>query len=476
MNDTRDLLEKIKALRYRLEHAHGLMRSTGRGAREAEQQDALQSLRDKVTVGSQHATQLQDTLQDFSDDDVLRRQAMLPSRLTVRGHRLVRRGRGLLESLRALADEPCLQEEHNEAVALLYRQTAAMLDSVLRTMQAFPETTSAQLRLCDGLEATLDTVADQLETLKSGVGRGRLEADRLDQLTTKLTAVARGMSVSLDDFSDLAESLLDEARQGLPLRFYTVSPIEHARYIAGHSLMVASVAARLIHDDPSWRDRLERVMLAGLLFDVGMLSVSPQTLAYDGPLNEAQWREVEHHTRAGAKMLQRLGAGEWLQEVALKHHEREDGTGYPSGFGGRQIRPLVKLITVCDVYSALCVERPYRNALGPRAAVTDILLLAEQGGLDRSQTERLLRLGFYPVGSAVELDDGTKGIVVANDHVSRAADPGRPLVVLLADEQGCPLPLPHHIDLKTTKSRSIIRSLFGDERLQLLGKRFPLYA
>src|SRR5205823_1858444 len=90
--------------------------------------------------------------------------ASLPAQLTARAARLLRRGGELLGQLRALGEEPLLQRDEDDPVGVLYRETVAMTDTVLRTVQAFPEVPSAQIRLCEGLEVILGVVADRLAT------------------------------------------------------------------------------------------------------------------------------------------------------------------------------------------------------------------------------------------------------------------------------------------------------------------------
>jgi hypothetical protein len=102
--------------------------------------------------------------------------------------------------------------------------------------------------------------------------------------------------------------------------------------------------------------------------------------------------------------------------------------------------------------------------------MADTLLLAEQGRLDGSYAERLLRLSFYPVGSAVELADGSLGVVVA---APAGADPARPVVALLVDGRGEPQPVPRHLDLAASGNHSIIRTLPVAERCTALGRKFP---
>jgi HD-GYP domain-containing protein (c-di-GMP phosphodiesterase class II) len=329
--------------------------------------------------------------------------------------------------------------------------------------------------LCDGLEVVLGEVADRLTILTAGMEHRREEEARIVSLTGMLQRLVRGESVSLHSFMPLAESILDGARQGLPLRFLSADARQPARHIACHSLVTAQVMARLIRTDHEWHGRRHEPVLAALLHDVGMLHVPAEILTQTSPLNDSQRRLVESHTSAGADILGRMmSTKNWLGETAACHHERIDGTGYPNGLRDQDISPLVRLLIVCDIYSALCCPRPYRPALETRTALTDTLLLAEQGAIDQLQAERLLDLSFYPVGSVVELTDGAIGVVVAT-HPARKDlhSPSRPVLAMLTDAQGRPAPFPSHVDLTQFEEWSILRALPASERAELLLRRYP---
>jgi hypothetical protein len=139
-----------------------------------------------------------------------------------------------------------------------------------------------------------------------------------------------------------------------------------------------------------------------------------------------------------------------------------------------QIGSLARLLAVCDVYAALCCPRPYRPALEPRTALTDTLTLSQQGVLDPTCARELLALSLYPVGAAVELADGAAGVVVATPPGRKDLGAcARPVVALLHDGQGRPLPFPVHVDLAACTGRSIVRSLPAAERRQLFAERYP---
>jgi hypothetical protein len=481
MSETQTLLGKIAALRQRLEQAQGLANEAGSAVSALVGDGArLDVLRRKATAGAEHDALVDVALRQLGDPDAGPTK-VFPAQLTARARRLIERGRELLARLRPLADhlEPEAQSAQRPGaspLARLYRETAAMTDSTLRMVQAFPDAPSAQLKLSEGLEAILGVVAQRVAVLTAAVARRRKWAERLDTLAGRLTALANGEPAELSPYTALAEALIAEAADGAPLRFLDHPPAQDpARFVACHSLVVAQVAARLVRHDPELRPRAVEVVLAALVHDVGMLRVPPDLLAQPGPLDDAGRRAVEAHARAGADLVRRLvPEGAWLAEAAAAHHERLDGTGYPGGLRDVQVSSLARLLAVCDTYAALCCARPHRPARDTRTALTDTLLLAESGTLDKHHAERLLQMSFYPVGSAVELADGSAGVVVATHPGRRDLNtPARPVVALLTDSQGQPLPAPLHLDLAQCESRSVVRSLPDAERRELLGRHYP---
>jgi HD-GYP domain-containing protein (c-di-GMP phosphodiesterase class II) len=235
------------------------------------------------------------------------------------------------------------------------------------------------------------------------------------------------------------------------------------------------VIARVVRFDPDLRSRPRDTVLAALLHDIGMLGIPAEVLTHAGPLDDDKRRAIEAHVTTGASLAQRLlPTGAWLAEAVATHHERLDGTGYPSGLRDMQLTALPRLLAVCDVYAAMCESRPHRDARASRTALADTLLLAEQGLLDRQACERLLSLSFYPVGSVVELADGKVGCVVATPTGRRDLNtPARPVVALLADSQGHLFATPRYLDLAQSDGGGIVRTLTSEERNRLLGQRYP---
>ena len=497
MVETQSLLGKITALRQRLEQAQGLAKEAGTAAvallgDQTGPPERGLLLEQQVVTEGEHDIVLDRTLRPLTaslNED----RRPLPRQLTARGRRVLERGRDLLNQLRPLADAfaptavlpmsvddvptvPLL--ERAEPLAVLYREAVAMADVALRMIPIFPDSAAAQLQICEGLEGVLNAVASRLRVLADGVACHRGEHERVARLAELFTSVLAGAKRESPAFVDLAEEVLADATEGGPLRFAPSDFAVPARFAAAQGLSTARVVARLVRHDPEWKQRPLDAVLAALIHDAGMTRVPAELLAQAGPLQDEQRRTVETHCRSTAELSAAVWPqSAWLALAVLGHHERLDGTGYPGGLRDHQITSLSRLLAMADVFVALCAARPHRPARATRTALTDTLLLAEQGLLDRKCAESLLQLSFYPVGTAVEMSDGSLGVVAATPSVWRDLNsPARPVVALLIDADGKPLPAPRHLNLMQCEHHRIVRSLTPRERRERIGGRFPEWA
>ena len=481
MSDTRTLLAKISALRQRLEQAQGLANEARSAAAAllADQGTALTgpSLEQFVAGGDEHDVALEAVVQPLTGTATLGGGPGSPRALTSRARRVLERGRDLLGQLRHVA-EALVPDEGPGHLAFLYRDTVAMIDTALRTVSLLPDSATAQMHLCRGLEVTLEEVAGRLRTLTAGCQRLRQQDEQVERLANLLASVVLGREVAPGALADLATEVMAEAAECEPLRFLECDPDDVPHFVACHSLTTARVLARVIRHDPELRSRAHEAVLAALVHDVGMLVIPAEVLARPDALDSDSKRAVESHAAVGAQVVAGLFPDTpWIAEGVIAHHERLDGTGYPHGLKGIRVRALARLLAICDVYAAMCCPRPHRPARSTRTAMADTLLLAEQGQLDHHYAECLLSLSFYPVGSLVELENGGLGVVVATAGVRQDLNsPARPVVALLTDGQGEVRPRPHHLDLTLSEQHSIVRALSAEERGEALARRFPQWA
>jgi putative two-component system response regulator len=132
---------------------------------------------------------------------------------------------------------------------------------------------------------------------------------------------------------------------------------EHAMRI-GHA---AAMLAEQLGCSPRWSDLLCR---AAPLHDIGKLGISDAILLKPGPLTREERMAMQEHTTIGARILGRSRSEllQLAQEVALTHHERWDGSGYPAGMAGEQTPQSGRIVAVADVFDALSHVRPYKAA------------------------------------------------------------------------------------------------------------------
>ncbi len=123
---------------------------------------------------------------------------------------------------------------------------------------------------------------------------------------------------------------------------------------------------------------VNRLRLAARLHDIGKISIPDSILLNRDELSSAQWAIIRAHTIVGAKMLEGSQSAlmHLAEEIALSHHERFDGTGYPMGLSGESIPLSGRITAVADVFDALLSERPYKHAWTRADAITEIRKLS----------------------------------------------------------------------------------------------------
>jgi len=140
-------------------------------------------------------------------------------------------------------------------------------------------------------------------------------------------------------------------------------------YTATHQQRVAELA-RLVGENMGLADDVvERLYFNGLLHDIGKISIPKSILTKPGELAEEEWALIRAHTKQGYSILKDANLPWPAAEVALQHHERLDGSGYPNGVTGDKLNLEVGILAVCDVVEAMGSHRPYR----PARTTTDIL-------------------------------------------------------------------------------------------------------
>lgn len=146
-------------------------------------------------------------------------------------------------------------------------------------------------------------------------------------------------------------------------------------YTANHERRVADLAHAIGVELGLETATLEGLRVSGYLHDVGNMNIPGEILSKPGPLSAVETKIVRTHARAGHDVLKTVDFPWPVAQVALQHHERLDGSGYPDGLKGEQIIFEARIITVAEVVEAMASHRPYRPARDIAEALAEI----EQG-------------------------------------------------------------------------------------------------
>ncbi len=143
-------------------------------------------------------------------------------------------------------------------------------------------------------------------------------------------------------------------------------------YTAGHQQRVKQLACAIAREMHLPIGRIEIIRVAGLLHDFGKMFVPIDILIKPGKLNDLEFSLVRSHPQSGYYVLKTIEFPWPIADIILQHHERMDGSGYPSHLHGEEIAAETRILAVADVVEAMSSHRSYRPALGLDAALMEI--------------------------------------------------------------------------------------------------------
>jgi len=173
----------------------------------------------------------------------------------------------------------------------------------------------------------------------------------------------------------------EEVRQGLVQLRRTLEETVNARasvveqrdpYTAGHQRRVAELACAVAEEMGLSQDQTSGLHLAGVIHDIGKMSVPAEILTKPGRLTEMEFNMIKTHSQSGFDVLKEIKFPWPIAQTVLQHHERVDGSGYPQGISGLDILLEARILGVADVVEAMASHRPYRPAQGISVALEEI--------------------------------------------------------------------------------------------------------
>lgn len=183
-------------------------------------------------------------------------------------------------------------------------------------------------------------------------------------------------------------------------------------YTYQHSVNVAVLSLVLGIQLQLNKKKLYDLCLGALIHDVGKALISNDILLKTDKLTNEEINVIREHTLKGYDFLKgSIDISSIARIIALQHHEREDGKGYPEGRNGDEINELAKIVAVADVYDALTSDRPFRKAMSPNDAV-EYIMANGQTQFDYEVVKAFSKtIVPYPEGTVVRLSNGEIAVV-----------------------------------------------------------------
>lgn len=199
--------------------------------------------------------------------------------------------------------------------------------------------------------------------------------------------------------------------------------------------------------------RLRELGMGALLHDIGKNLIPNDIINKPSPLTPEEYEVVKKHTIFGFDILKKNnGISAMAAYIAIAHHERYDGTGYPLGKKGEEIHEFARIVSIADVFDAITSNRPYKKRDNPNKAVEYLISMSGHQFDAKLVPKFLERVAVYPIGSKVKLSDGSVGLVVSVNKYM----PTRPTIRIIIDGNGNRIDMGRTIDMMVQPALFII--------------------
>lgn len=200
--------------------------------------------------------------------------------------------------------------------------------------------------------------------------------------------VANGEPLPIDDIKSSCQDICQAAELG-GLQSWIHALDNHHDYSYRHSMFVCGSLTYFARSIGIRGSELELLTMGGLLHDIGKCRVPLEILDKPGKLDEREWEVMKLHPVHSRDILEReVGLDPETVAMAVYHHEKLDGTGYPDGLISRQINDHVRLTAIADIYSALIDKRAYKGSMSSEAALDIMLSMDYQLDMDLTRKFR----------------------------------------------------------------------------------------
>lgn len=278
-------------------------------------------------------------------------------------------------------DEQLNEEEINKIIDILNSSNGQNEVDTIMQLGGLTENHSEESPKDNGYIRTQDT--EEFKVFN------KVYLDSIDSLKdTFNNVVMKNEEIDKDAILEDVQNVVSKSRNSIHIidmlqcmRGYNDVTYVHSMNVA----LLSNMIGRIIY--PDIRDEeLDVLTLAGLLHDIGKMMIPDEIINKKGRLTESEYNIVKTHVLHGNNILKNLNLDPRIAEVAMRHHERCDGSGYPGGYRREQTEPFARIVAIADTYDAMTSDRVYRPAICP----FDVIHMFEREGIIKYDTEYLL--------------------------------------------------------------------------------------
>jgi HD-GYP domain-containing protein (c-di-GMP phosphodiesterase class II) len=217
-----------------------------------------------------------------------------------------------------------------------------------------------------------------------------------------------------ESIGSVAKDIIDEiiSKKNVMINLVDIKNMDNYTY--QHCVNVAVISLVIGVQLQLNQNELYTLCMGALIHDIGKVLIPKEIILKPGPLTDEEFKTIKQHTTKGYDYLKGcLDVSAPARIVALQHHEKINGCGYPDNVKDKSINRFARIVAIADVYDALTSDRPYRKAMNPSDAVEYILAHGDSQ-FDYEMVKAFSKVVVpYPPGTLVKLNTGDIGVVTA---------------------------------------------------------------
>lgn len=261
-----------------------------------------------------------------------------------------------------------------------------------------------------------------------------------------LTSISDERSVNMQKINVVVQKILNEILNSEDVVVSLGKMKNLNDYLFYHSINVCVLSLIIGIYMGFNKQRLMEMGVGALLHDIGKMMIPDEVLAKPNKLTEDEFELVKEHSKLGYEMMKGMkNISDASCDVALHHHERFDGMGYPDHLKNDGTHVYAKIVGLCDVFDALTSDKIYGNKISPFNAM-EYIINSIDIRFDVHVVKVLIKVvGYYPVGVRTFVNNGDYGVVIKKDRF-------RPTIKVLVDSRMNRVKDYYEIDLEKNPS------------------------